>query len=100
MFSISLSTLILFSTSTPFRPLRYFLSIGPATGCLKSFSEGNVTTNPPAMSCASLLISYGNLVTLCLQTWASISSLRYTPDFILCARYDDAIPAAKIVSLR
>ena len=40
----------------------------------KSFSDGMVTISPPAISCASLPISYGNLVTLCLQTLASISS--------------------------
>ena len=49
---------------------------------LKSFSLGIVTISPPAMSSASLTISYGNLVTFCLQTFASSKSMIYPPDLV------------------
>ena len=57
MFSMSRRTLMRCSVGTAATPRRYFSMYLPATGCLRSFSEGMVTMRPPAMSSASRAIS-------------------------------------------
>ena len=83
MFSRNLSTLILSTVVHLSLVAKNLLQISPivspflptARSELKSFSLGIVTISPPAMSSASLTISYGNLVTFCLQTFASSKSM-------------------------
>ena len=67
---------------------------------MKSSSEGIVTKSPPAISSASLAISYGNLVTFCLHTFAKSISISYDPDAVECPSQEQAIPAQYRVSFK
>ncbi len=72
----------------------------PASGFLKSFSEGRVTINPPAMSLANLAISKGNLVTLCLQIFDSKVLTRHVPEGVVAPSDEHAIPQEYMVSFK
>ena len=88
------------SVGTEATPWRYFSTILPICGLRRSFSDGIVTIRPPAMSSASLAISYGMRVTFCLQTLASRRSISKLPDAVLWPSHEHEMPHAYSVSLR